>query len=250
VQPIAGREAYVAFLLQVFLVPLLLLLLARFPRPQSMPQTTHQIDGPLVASRNPNYFRDAKGNVLILSGSQTWNTLQDWGGNGSPQVLDFNAFIRFLAGHGHNFTLLWRVEMPKFCSLPVTQSSPPDFTVSPQPWLRTGPGKATDDHRWYHDEPGGISVLDASGALIPAARAILESVAEGDGMVSTGHLSPREASVLIRRAHQCGVRKVLVTHLFGHVARIPLSVSELAILRPLTVIRVQSSGEIQAIRQY
>ena len=57
----------------------------------------------------------------------------------------FPAFISFLAGHGHNFTLLWRVEMPKFCSLPVTQSSPPDFTVSPQPWQRTGPGKATDD---------------------------------------------------------------------------------------------------------
>jgi hypothetical protein len=39
---------------------------------------------------------------------------------------------------------LWRVEMPKFCALPVTKSSPPDFTVTPQPWLRTGPGKATD----------------------------------------------------------------------------------------------------------
>jgi hypothetical protein len=122
------------------LFPLLLLLLVPCAQPQTMPR----IDGPLVASRNPDYFRDAKGNVLILNGSQTWNTLQDWGSEGSPQVLDFPAFIRFLAGHGHNFTLLWRVEMPKFCSLPVTQSSPPDITVSPQPWLRTGPGKATD----------------------------------------------------------------------------------------------------------
>jgi hypothetical protein len=54
--------------------------------------------------------------------------------------------------------------------------------------------------------------LDASGALVPAARAILEAVAESDGMVSTGHLSPREAVVLIRQAKECGVRKVLVTH--------------------------------------
>jgi hypothetical protein len=122
------------------LVPLLLLLLAPRAQPQNMPR----IEWPLVASRNPNYFRDTKGKVLILNGSQTWNTLQDWGSEGSPQVLDFPAFIRFLAGHGHNFTLLWRVEMPKFCSLPVTQDSPPDITVSPQPWLRTGPGKATD----------------------------------------------------------------------------------------------------------
>ncbi len=128
------------FHLRFFLVPLLLLGLAR----GAQPQTTNEIDRPLVASRNPNYFKDPKGNVLILNGSQTWNTLQDWGSGGSPQVLDFPAFVQFLAAHGHNFTLLWRVEMPKFCSLPVTQSSPPDFTVSPQPWLRTGPGKATD----------------------------------------------------------------------------------------------------------
>jgi Putative collagen-binding domain of a collagenase len=124
--------------LKCVLLPWLLLSLAGHP------QTLPQIDGPLVASKNPNYFKDARGNVLILSGSQTWNTLQDWGTQGSPQTLDFNAFVSFLAGHGHNFTLLWRVEMPKFCSLPTTTSSPPDFTVSPQPWLRTGPGKATD----------------------------------------------------------------------------------------------------------
>jgi hypothetical protein len=129
------------FYFRFLLVSCLLLLFARCAQPQTMPR----IDGPLVASKNSNYFRDAKGNVLILSGSQTWNTLQDWGSGGSPQVLDFPAFVRFLTGHEHNFTLLWRVEMPKFCSLPVTQSSPPDFTVSPQPWLRTGPGKATDD---------------------------------------------------------------------------------------------------------
>ena len=42
-----------------------------------------QVAGPLTASSNPNYFKDANGTVLILNGSQTWNTLQDWGSNGS-----------------------------------------------------------------------------------------------------------------------------------------------------------------------
>jgi len=106
--------------------------------------STAQATGPLAASGNPNYFRDASGNVLILNGSQTWNTLQDWGSNGSPQTLDFNAFINFLTAHGHNFTLLWRTELPKFCGFPAAASSPPDLTVSPHPWLRTGPGNATD----------------------------------------------------------------------------------------------------------
>jgi hypothetical protein len=108
------------------------------------PPSTGKIAGPLVASDNPNYFRDANGSILILNGSQTWNTLQDWGTNGSVQTSDFNAFINFLTAHGHNFTLLWRIEMPKFCGLPSTASAPPDFWAGPHPWRRTGPGNATD----------------------------------------------------------------------------------------------------------
>jgi hypothetical protein len=106
--------------------------------------STAQIVGPLVAAGNPNYFKDAHGNSLVLSGSQTWNTLQDWGSNGSLQTLDFNAFVSFLTAHGHNFTLLWTTEMPRFCGFPGTPSSPPDLTAGPLPWLRTGPGNATD----------------------------------------------------------------------------------------------------------
>jgi len=102
------------------------------------------ITGELTVSRNPHYFQDAKGAPLILNGSQSWNTLQDHGTDGSVQPLDFDAFVKFLTAHGHNFTLLWTMEMPKFCNLPTTESSPPDFTVSPVPFKRTGPGRATD----------------------------------------------------------------------------------------------------------
>ena len=109
--------------------------------------------GPLRQSRNPNYFEDASGTPLVLCGSHTWNTLQDWGTKGSVRPLDFDAFVRFLKAHGHNFTLLWSTELPRFRGLPTTElgkiryrgtSSPPDFTVSPFPWMRTGPGLATD----------------------------------------------------------------------------------------------------------
>jgi hypothetical protein len=103
-----------------------------------------RISGPLKVSANPNYFMDASGAPLILNGSQTWNTVQDWGSNGSLQKLDFDAFVKFLTAHGHNFTLLWVTELPKFCSFPSTASSPPEITVAPFPWQRTGPGKATD----------------------------------------------------------------------------------------------------------
>src|SRR5882672_6176806 len=68
------------------------------------------IKGPLKRSRNPNYFQDASGTPPILCGSQTWNTLQDWGSNGAVRPLDFDAFVSFLKAHGHNFTLLWCTE--------------------------------------------------------------------------------------------------------------------------------------------
>jgi hypothetical protein len=102
------------------------------------------IAAPLRQSKNPNYFQDASGSPILLCGSQSWNTLQDWGTDGAPRPLDFAAFVRFLRAHGHNFTLLWRSELPKLHGLPTTETSPPDLTVGPHPWKRTGPGLATD----------------------------------------------------------------------------------------------------------
>jgi Family of unknown function (DUF6282) len=74
------------------------------------------------------------------------------------------------------------------------------------------PTRSALNHRNYHGESGGISILDADGSLVPAAQAILEAIVQSDCILSTGHLNPREAVVLIRQARQCGVRKVLVTH--------------------------------------
>jgi len=102
------------------------------------------ITEPLKQSRNPNYFEEASGAPLVLCGSHTWNTLQDWGTNNSIRPLDFEAFVRFLKAHGHNVTLLWYTELPRFANLPTTETDPPIFTVSPHPWMRTGPGFATD----------------------------------------------------------------------------------------------------------
>jgi len=117
---------------------LVLLLAAAFALPAPAP-----ITGPLKASPNPRYFRDAGGTTLILNGSHTWNTVQDWGERGELQPLDFPAFVKFLQANGHNFTLLWYTELPKFCGFPSTPAGPPELTVGPHPWQRTGPGAAT-----------------------------------------------------------------------------------------------------------
>ena len=110
------------------------------PAPASKPITV-----PLrVLSTNPRYFTDGSGKAVYLTGSQTWNTLQDWGTNGVVQPINFKAFVKMLVAHHHSFTLLWTTELPKVHGLPSTASSPPDFTVSPLPWQRTGPGDASD----------------------------------------------------------------------------------------------------------
>ncbi|HZZ58470.1 MAG TPA: DUF4038 domain-containing protein, partial [Opitutaceae bacterium] len=103
------------------------------------------ITAPLRAlSTNPRYFTDGSGRAIYLTGSQTWNTFQDWGTGGVVQPIDFAAFVQMLRAHNQNFTLLWATELPTFHGLPTTAVAPPDFTVSPLPWLRTGPGLATD----------------------------------------------------------------------------------------------------------
>ena len=70
------------------------------------------ITGELVLSGNHHYFSDGNGHAVLLGGSQTWNTLQDWGTGGTAVPLDFAQFRNFLLSHGHNFTLLWTVETP------------------------------------------------------------------------------------------------------------------------------------------
>lgn len=119
------------------------LVLSMFPR-YAQPQTAPRITGPLVASGDPHYFKTPEGRAVALNGSQSWNTLQDFGTEGSTRPTDFEAFVRFLTRHGQNFTLLWSVEMPKFCNHANTAGPPPDYTVTPLPWERTGPGTATD----------------------------------------------------------------------------------------------------------
>jgi len=106
--------------------------------------------GPLVVSvANPRYFAAASQNgdptAVYLTGSHIWNNLHDGLGPGgscadSPEQNDYRAYLDFLRGHGHNFIRLWRWEHFK------SQAAGGGFhlCMSPQPWLRTGPGAATD----------------------------------------------------------------------------------------------------------
>jgi hypothetical protein len=78
-----------------------------------------------------------------------------------------------------------------------------------QIWM---PTRSARHHRRHHGQSGGISVLGPGGDLSTAAEEILALLAAGECILGTGHLSPEESVVLIRRARQLGVRKILITH--------------------------------------
>lgn len=67
------------------------------------------IQGPLrVSQENPRYFTDGSGKAIYLTGSHTWNNLQDMGPTDPPAAFDYSGYLDFLDQHHHNFIWLWR----------------------------------------------------------------------------------------------------------------------------------------------
>jgi len=88
-----------------------------------------------VHPTNPRYFTDGSQQqnglykAIYLTGSHTWNNLQD-NTNGTSPLFDFEKYIKFLQHHHHTFIRLWRWELVR--------------QTSPHPWARTGPDTASD----------------------------------------------------------------------------------------------------------
>jgi hypothetical protein len=78
-----------------------------------------------------------------------------------------------------------------------------------QIWM---PTRSALNHRLYHGEAGGITVLDREGQLLPEVEEILREVSEAGCILGTGHLSPEETSILIEASQRLGKPKILVTH--------------------------------------
>src|SRR5215207_602693 len=107
--------------------------------------------GPLVVSEtNPRYFTLAASDVahrraVYLTGSHVNNNFHDGSGPGAdcaqiPEPNDFPAYLSFLKERGHNFIRLWRWE--QFSSRVAGGAF--HLCMTPQPWPRSGPGKAND----------------------------------------------------------------------------------------------------------
>ena len=93
--------------------------------------------GPLrVYTENPRYFADATGKPLLLTGSHTWATVQDYD---PDHPFDFPAMLTRSAALNHSFIRFWAWEQARWAA-----HTERDFRFSPVPFQRTGPGEALD----------------------------------------------------------------------------------------------------------
>jgi len=115
------------------------------PRPRATKLVSAvEATGPLrVHPANPRYFTDGTGKTIYLTGSHHWDNFQRWfeGQPGAPsgragRLGGFDGYLNVLEAHGHNFIRLWVADT---AWSPITKAA-----IEPQPFLRTGPGKAAD----------------------------------------------------------------------------------------------------------
>lgn len=63
--------------------------------------------------------------------------------------------------------------------------------------------------------PGeGIILIDDEGKLKDEVEAILVTIKKYDMVLATGHISPDEVMALVRRAHELGIERIVLTHPF------------------------------------
>ena len=95
---------------------------------------SNAITAPLKAlSTNPNYFSDGSGKAIYLTGSHTWNNLQDWGTDGSVPT----SGLLGVCEDALFTTIISRCYGRRSCrhsvDFRVARLAGPDFTVTPQP---------------------------------------------------------------------------------------------------------------------
>jgi hypothetical protein len=103
--------------------------------------------GPLrVSVSNPRYFSGPAGDLVYLTGSHTWNNLQDGGVVGGPPIaiFDYDAYLDFLRARNHNFIRLWSFQG---FSAGHHWHAPPQY-FEPLPYTRIGRDSKFDLERF------------------------------------------------------------------------------------------------------
>lgn len=131
------------------------------PKQDAGKKDKRQIQGVLkIHPVNPRYFTDQSGRVVYLTGSHTWLSVLDGKGPSGKQTPEDNSFLDFIVAHGHNFTRLWAFENDGFVFADVT----------PNVYLRTGPGLASDKMPKYDLTRLNQAYFDRLKSRVKAAK--------------------------------------------------------------------------------
>lgn len=125
--------------------------------------------GPLrVHPENARYFTDGSGRVIYLTGSHTWANLVDMGPKDPPPQFDFAAYLDWMQKLNHNFIRMWTLESVTWNEKANRENQL--HTAAPQPWARTGPGKATDGKPKFDLKKFNPTYFDRLRRRVSAAR--------------------------------------------------------------------------------
>lgn len=119
-----------------------------------------------VSSANSRYFEDQNGNFVFLTGSHTWNNLVDMDASDPVHEFDYDSYLTFLQGYGHNCLRLWAWEVTDPESALYTRRQ----VTNPQPWPRTGPGTDINGRLRFDLSQFNQSYFDRMRERVIAAR--------------------------------------------------------------------------------
>jgi hypothetical protein len=149
--------------------------------------------GPLrILERNPRYFTDGSGKAVFLTGSHTWNNLQEITRLPSfpNPAVDFDAYLDFLKARNLNCFRLWPWENASS----FDSTGRITYSHDPMPWLRTGPGKALDGRPRFDLTRFDPAYFDRVRTRVVAARDngmyVIVMLFQGFSTLNKGHDDP------------------------------------------------------------
>ncbi len=75
-------------------------------------------------------------------------------------------------------------------------------------WL---PTTSSANHMAKYGKTGGIKCVE-NGEIVPELLSILELIKKYDVILATGHISPEEIFVVVKKAKEMGIDKIVITH--------------------------------------
>jgi hypothetical protein len=121
--------------------------------------------GPLrVQPADRRHFTDGTGKTIYLTGSHTWNNLQDRTDMSQPE-FGYAGYLRLLGRQNHNFMRLWVWEQAAWA--PWTTDM---VKLRPLPYLRTGPETALDGEPKFDLTRLNQKYFDRLRSRVSAAR--------------------------------------------------------------------------------